>query len=733
MPFTTLDHDLVSRHVGTGGTLNYNYASGTDDSISRLSSISDTSGTLESYQYLGLSTVVVRAHPLSKVDLTYVKQTGDAANADKYSGLDRFNRVIDQRWVKTGTNPGTADRLQYTYDANDNVLSKTNTLDATKTETYTYDNLNQLTGYSRGGSTLQTFAMDGMGNFQTIGTGAAATSQTRTTNSQNEINSITTGTTTVALAYDANGNLTKDETGALLTYDAWNRLVKMVKGNTTVNYKYDTLGRRITETTGTTTKDLYYSKDWQVIEERESGVAKTQYVWSPVYVDAMIERDSDVNGGSDGLEQRLWPLQDANFNTTALVDNNGTAIERYVYDIYGKVTVFAANGTTIRTSSSVDWIYLHQGGRLDTTTGLYNFRNRDYSPTLMRWTTNDPIGFGGGDTNTYRYVGNGPTGAVDPSGLAVQNVDNTEGTPSKDAIYNAQLNAAYAQARYYASQGRSFNLGQHVYAIEVDKFWGKRDWVAGKPKEPDELELQAKDGAFGTNSYGGGEGLKAAAALGVAAYTVRVTLPRYLAAKGVEFAADRVGGKLVDKFAAVLFNATAGVFRIVKGKLYKIVNRGGQEVAETVSAKEAACIKDRFDSFVESSNIAPFPVKGRMPINHGYAGKRYFSALPSDLQKKYPKGVAFDSNGFPVFTPYSIKSVNIQYTGSRVDDFIAANKAADLKNTPKGYTWHHHQDVSGHGQGRMELIPSDLHGEVKHTGGVARWEELFPGLGSYRD
>ena len=34
--------------------LDYNYGSGLDDSISRLTSLSDSSGTLESYLYLGL-------------------------------------------------------------------------------------------------------------------------------------------------------------------------------------------------------------------------------------------------------------------------------------------------------------------------------------------------------------------------------------------------------------------------------------------------------------------------------------------------------------------------------------------------------------------------------------------------------------------------------------------------------------------------------------------------------
>jgi hypothetical protein len=128
---------------------------------------------------------------------------------------------------------------------------------------------------------------------------------------------------------------------------------------------------------------------------------------------------------------------------------------------------------------------------------------------------------------------------------------------------------------------------------------------------------------------------------------------------------------------------------------------------------------------------APDKVNGRMPINADYVGKTYFDALPMRLQKKYPNGVKFDSKGFPDFSPYSKKSVEIKYTGSRTGDIDAANKAAGFFETPKGYTWHHHQDVGANGVGRMELVPSDLHSEVRHTGGVARWQELFPGQGSY--
>jgi len=43
--------------------------------------------------------------------------------------------------------------------------------------------------------------------------------------------------------------------------------------------------------------------------------------------------------------------------------------------------------------------------------------HRGYSPTLGRFIERDPIGFEAGDGNWYRFVGNGPTGKMDPSGL----------------------------------------------------------------------------------------------------------------------------------------------------------------------------------------------------------------------------------------------------------------------------------------------------------------------------
>lgn len=69
-------------------------------------------------------------------------------------------------------------------------------------------------------------------------------------------------------------------------------------------------------------------------------------------------------------------------------------------------------------SSSYGWQYLFQGMRLDSVTGAASERYRDSSTALGRWLQTDPIGFRGGDANTYRMEGNSPESSVDPTGLA---------------------------------------------------------------------------------------------------------------------------------------------------------------------------------------------------------------------------------------------------------------------------------------------------------------------------
>ncbi len=56
------------------------------------------------------------------------------------------------------------------------------------------------------------------------------------------------------------------------------------------------------------------------------------------------------------------------------------------------------------------------GGMYDTDTGLVHFGARDYDPETGRWIQKDPLLFGGGDTNLYRYCAGDLVNAIDPTG-----------------------------------------------------------------------------------------------------------------------------------------------------------------------------------------------------------------------------------------------------------------------------------------------------------------------------
>lgn len=115
------------------------------------------------------------------------------------------------------------------------------------------------------------------------------------------------------------------------------------------------------------------------------------------------------------------------------------------------------------------------------------------------------------------------------------------------------------------------------------------------------------------------------------------------------------------------------------------------------------------------------PVNGRRPLNYCFAGKTMTgSDLPASVRGKYPHGVPFNMLGFPDFSRYAVKKVNIGSFNNDDADFRAANDAAFGANNgfgskaPPGYRWHHTQY-----DGRLQLIPADIHDAVRHTGGAA--------------
>jgi RHS repeat-associated protein len=379
---------LVAMVYPSGYSVDYNYATGLDGDISRLSSMSDSSGTLESYGYLGAGSMLVRTNGAGVVHTTTLDDLGRAASVSAVKGST------------------TLDGYGYTYDRNSNRLTRSNATNSAFNEVYTYDGTNQLTGFTRGLDSKD-WGFDALGNRTSVIINGG-TPDTWTANAQNQITGIGGATTPT---YDYNGNMTGDETGKTLKYDAWNRLVEVKSGSTVLKvYTYDGGNRKITEDDGTTITQLVYSAAWQVLEEKVGSSYSNRYVWSAAYVDALVMRD-------DGT-QRVWAIQDANWNVTALVDDSGNVLERFGYDDpYGKVTVYEASWAVKSGGSGYAWVITFQGMRYDETTGNFYQRNRWYSPALGRWITVDPMRFGAGDVNLYRFVGNNSANLIDPSGM----------------------------------------------------------------------------------------------------------------------------------------------------------------------------------------------------------------------------------------------------------------------------------------------------------------------------
>jgi RHS repeat-associated protein len=93
--------------------------------------------------------------------------------------------------------------------------------------------------------------------------------------------------------------------------------------------------------------------------------------------------------------------------------STGAIGQRLDYDPWGVVTEDSNPGFQP---------FGYAGGLYDPDTGLVRFGARDYDAATGRWTTKDPIGFGGGDANLYAYVGGDPVNRVDPSGLIIDTV-----------------------------------------------------------------------------------------------------------------------------------------------------------------------------------------------------------------------------------------------------------------------------------------------------------------------
>jgi RHS repeat-associated protein len=175
---------------------------------------------------------------------------------------------------------------------------------------------------------------------------------------------------------------------AAYTWNGRNQLVS--RGST--SFEYDSYGRRILNAAG---NSLLY-------EGSNSGqeLSGTTPIANRILggTDEMFSRTDPTGAHS--------PITDALGTVLALTNSTGNMTTEYGYDPFGSSTLSGDTSTNV----------FQYTGRENDGNGLYFYRARYYSPTFGRFISEDPIGFAGG-INVYAYVGNRPTGWIDPSGL----------------------------------------------------------------------------------------------------------------------------------------------------------------------------------------------------------------------------------------------------------------------------------------------------------------------------
>ena len=450
-----------------GRLVHYTYGStaSDEDNINRLDAIKDDNAgspgnTIASYTYVGHDMIVIEDYEEPDVRLDYYGGT-----TGTYTGLDRFDRVVDQRWYDYSSSTDV-DRYKYGYDRASNRLWREN--DVSKNlgtpvyldEYYTYDGLNRLKNFDRGQlngtntgitgtpSAEEDWTLDPLGNWSGYLQKTSGTTDLDQSGSVNKVNEIaniseTTGPSWVNPGYDPAGNMTSvpkpvDLTAPYdCTYDAWNRLVKVEDGAYTIGkYEYDALHRRAKKNYDSAAPDnpagvdtyshAFYNELWQIIETRvsdsESAVADSlqpqyQYVWSERYVDAPIIRDT--NDDADGLcdDERIYCTTDEAHSVCAIFDDTGAVVERYRFDPYAKRTIFDAMYSSTSSVSSRAFAMAAYGYRADESTLFLIARHRVFVSNLG-WTSRDPL-FGVDSLNSYEYAASTPLSATDPEGTQI--------------------------------------------------------------------------------------------------------------------------------------------------------------------------------------------------------------------------------------------------------------------------------------------------------------------------
>jgi RHS repeat-associated protein len=399
-----------------------------------------------------------------RTSLSLQQSTGTWTNGFLYDAARRLTRVTSPAGAYTNAYRGAGTLVtnlalpngSRITNAFDNVgrltMTRLRTSGGTtlNTHSYLYNQGHQRTRQTRTDGSYASYTYDNIGQLKTaIGTGGHSTENlgygydtawnlnTRTnmgtpTTFTVDVRNQLTGVGTATCSYDNNGNLTYWGSTygwqRYLSYDAENRLVSaMVPGYGYSTFLYDgrnRLRRRVQHTWDgnywvPSSTNYYVYMGNLILQERDAAhvpvVAYTRgqdlsgSMEGAGGIGGLLGRSHSYSGGNWSTHNHYHA--DGNGNITMLVNSSQSAVATYRYDPYGNTlhssgTLAGANLQRFSSKLALDVPSM----------ALYYYGYRFYAPDLQRWIKRDPIEESGG-INLYSFVGNEPTGSLDPNGL----------------------------------------------------------------------------------------------------------------------------------------------------------------------------------------------------------------------------------------------------------------------------------------------------------------------------
>ena len=257
----------------------------------------------------------------------------------------------------TSSDPDQVSSFNYSYNLSDHVTglktSRGSLTGVNSPLSYSYDVLNQLTSATKPiGTGVESFTYDMAGN-RLMRDGE--TMESLFNNNNQLINDKK-----FSYSYDENGNLitktnftTNKVTGYQWDYE--NRLIGVTERNSVdgsvvkiISYKYDPFSRRIQKNvSGIITKYVYDGSDILLEFDSENALNARYVHGGKVDEPLKMERDISPYRNESFPEQYFYYHKDRLGSITEITNSIGEVVQRYVYDSFGRVTIYDNQGNKI--------------------------------------------------------------------------------------------------------------------------------------------------------------------------------------------------------------------------------------------------------------------------------------------------------------------------------------------------------------------------------------------------